>query len=213
MCFSAAASLIAGGALTATGVVTIGKVKSRSEIPFASIPLFFGIQQLLEGMVWLSLQSGDVLFNSYAAKGFSFFAYVFWPVFVPIAVLMMEKDKQRKKIIAAFVALGVAIGIHTLYAVLRFPVSSNIVNESIVYGVATQFNFLTLIPYVVATCFSCLFSSHKTARVIGGLTLFFAVIAYVFYTVEFVSVWCFFAAIISLLVFDFFLQRGKSSLP
>ena len=43
MCFSAAASLIAGTALSGFGVVALTKTQARSEIPFAMIPLLFGI--------------------------------------------------------------------------------------------------------------------------------------------------------------------------
>jgi hypothetical protein len=44
MCFSATASFVAGTTLSTIGVVTITKVKQRSELPFALIPLLFGIQ-------------------------------------------------------------------------------------------------------------------------------------------------------------------------
>jgi hypothetical protein len=56
MCFSASASFIAGGALTAVGVVTLKKTENKKEIPFAAIPLLFGIQQLIEGVIWLTLR-------------------------------------------------------------------------------------------------------------------------------------------------------------
>ena len=57
MCFSAAASLAAGGTLSVVGGLTLAKVKNKSELPFASIPLLFGIQQAIEGAVWLSFGS------------------------------------------------------------------------------------------------------------------------------------------------------------
>lgn len=56
MCFSAAASFIAGVSLTTIGVVTLKKARNRAEIPFASIPLLFGIQQLIEGTLWLAFR-------------------------------------------------------------------------------------------------------------------------------------------------------------
>jgi hypothetical protein len=51
MCFSATASFVAGSALSAVGAVTITKAKRKAEIPFATIPLLFGIQQLTEGLI------------------------------------------------------------------------------------------------------------------------------------------------------------------
>lgn len=55
MCFSAAASFAGGVIICSIGVATLRKVDKPSQIVFASIPLFFGIQQLIEGVVWLSL--------------------------------------------------------------------------------------------------------------------------------------------------------------
>lgn len=51
MCFSASASFIAGASLSAIGVATLRRVESKKEIPFATIPLLFGIQQLIEGVI------------------------------------------------------------------------------------------------------------------------------------------------------------------
>ncbi len=45
MCFSASASFIAGTSLCAIGVATVKRAEARSELPFAMIPLLFGIQQ------------------------------------------------------------------------------------------------------------------------------------------------------------------------
>ncbi len=41
MCFSATASFTAGTVLIVAGVLTLRHVRSRSVLPFASIPLFF----------------------------------------------------------------------------------------------------------------------------------------------------------------------------
>ena len=54
MCFSATASFISGTALCVIGVATLKQTKAPAEIPFALIPLLFGIQQLTEGVIWLS---------------------------------------------------------------------------------------------------------------------------------------------------------------
>src|SRR3989344_4561522 len=58
MCFSATASFVAGGALGAVGGVTMAEVKIKAEMPLASIPLIFGIQQTIEGVIWVSFGSG-----------------------------------------------------------------------------------------------------------------------------------------------------------
>ena len=59
MCFSAGASFAGGVIISAIGVATVLKVHKPSQIVFASIPLFFGFQQFVEGFVWLILQRGS----------------------------------------------------------------------------------------------------------------------------------------------------------
>ena len=97
MCFSTEASFIGGTIITAIGVATIRKVHKPSQIVFASIPLFFGIQQIAEGFVWLSLQNPDYggLLKP-ATYMFLIMAEVFWPFMTPLAVLHMEKNEKRR---------------------------------------------------------------------------------------------------------------------
>ena len=64
MCFSATASFVAGSTLAAIGATTIRMTSRRAEIPFAMIPLLFGVQQLTEGMIWLSFRGESHLPNA-----------------------------------------------------------------------------------------------------------------------------------------------------
>jgi hypothetical protein len=108
MCFSAPASFIAGSVLSAAGVVTVKKAKKRGELPFAFIPLIFGIQQLTEGIVWISFSIP--LVNLVATYIFLFIANVFWPMYVPISIFLLEKNKRRKRTLAIFFLIGSAVG-------------------------------------------------------------------------------------------------------
>ena len=63
MCFSATVSFVAGVPLTVLGVITVKKTERRAEIPFAMIPLLFGAQQIVEGMLWLSFKFDTPLLN------------------------------------------------------------------------------------------------------------------------------------------------------
>ena len=56
MCFSATASFVAGTGLAVLGVATLRAARRRPEIPFAAIPLIFGLQQMVEGALWLSFR-------------------------------------------------------------------------------------------------------------------------------------------------------------
>jgi hypothetical protein len=57
MCFSASVSFTAGTALIALGAVTLKKAGHGAELAYAAIPLLFGVQQLIEGLLWLSFSS------------------------------------------------------------------------------------------------------------------------------------------------------------
>ena len=79
MCFSASASFIAGAALVTAGIATLRIVRRPSEIPFAAIPLLFGLQQLIEGLIWLSFRDASPLANSTLTFVYSLFSHVVWP--------------------------------------------------------------------------------------------------------------------------------------
>ncbi|MBI5077977.1 MAG: hypothetical protein HZB11_01235 [Candidatus Yonathbacteria bacterium] len=204
MCFSATASFVAGTALTATGAVTLAEAKEKSDLPFASIPLLFGIQQIIEGGVWLSFQYGLPFLNQIATYAFMLFAYVFWPVFIPFAVGLLETDSHRKKIIYAFQALGIATSLYLLYFIVSNPITSHVINKSIIYPMPKEYGVFLVAMYLVATCVSCLFSTHRIINLFGVLVVFALAIAYYFFTASYVSVWCFFSAILSIVVYLYF---------
>ncbi|KND50521.1 MAG: hypothetical protein AB202_02625 [Parcubacteria bacterium C7867-007] len=205
MCFSATASFVAGAALTGTGVLTIKKAETKAEIPFASIPFLFGIQQLIEGVVWLSF--GNAAVNVLATYSFSLFSHVLWPILVPFSVLLLETNPIRKKILWIFSIIGLIVGLYLLYFIVTEPITSKIVNRSIAYNSPHLFLYPMLFFYFLATCVSCFFSSHKIINLFGIVALASAAIATWFFTETFLSVWCFFAAILSVLVYWFFKKK------
>lgn len=204
MCFSASASFIAGSALSVVGVVTVTKAKRRAEIPFAMIPLLFGIQQITEGLIWFSFQSGAVWLTTAMTYAYSLFSHVLWPIFVPLAIGLLETVPWRKKALYIFQCMGIGVGAYLFYFLVKFPVISQAVNKSIVYDSPHFYIIPVLIFYIAATGVSSLFSSHKIINVFGIAVLLSIVVAYRFYAVSFVSVWCFFAAILSVMILLYF---------
>lgn len=210
MCFSVTASFVAGTALSAVGVVTIKKAKNKKELPFAGIPLLFGVQQFIEGAVWMSFQYSAQIFNHIATYAYLGFAYVLWPIFVPLSVGLLETDSHRKNILYAFQFIGLAVGSYLLYFLVSQPVASQIINKSIVYTMPSQYGVFLVGMYLLATCVSPLLSSHKIINIIGVLMVVSFAITYYFYTASYVSVWCFFAAILSIAIYLYFRERGDS---
>lgn len=216
MCFSATASFTAGTALTVVGVLTVRKSQGKRELPLALVPLLFGVQQLTEGVVWVSLGRDLPLLQSWATYIYSMFSHVVWPIVVPFAILLVEPRLWRRKAISAFLALGLAVGLYLLFFIVRFPVTARIRGDSIAYDSPHFYLPVVLVGYLAATCVSGLFSSHWCIRVFGLLAFVLAIVAAVVSITTFVSVWCFYAAILSLLVYVHFsgpMQACRHMLP
>ena len=204
VCFSAAASFTAGAALTAVGGLTLRKSMGKAELPLALIPLLFGVQQLTEGLVWLSLNNDLDLLKIWATYLYSLFSHVLWPIFVPFAFLLVEAKRWRRTAIGIFLVLGLGVGLYLLYFLVRFPVTTHVHGRSIFYDSPHFYIAGVLVIYLLATCVSGLFSSHWCIKVFGVLAFVLAVAAYLISVQTFVSVWCFFAAVLSLLIYVHF---------
>ncbi|KKU34718.1 MAG: hypothetical protein UX49_C0037G0012 [Candidatus Wolfebacteria bacterium GW2011_GWC2_46_275] len=181
------------------GVLTIAKAKKKKELPLASVPLLLGIQQAIEGVVWISF--GKPILNMIATYAYVFFSHILWPIFIPLSVLLIEKDPRRKRILGLFLAIGLGVGLYIAYFIGLNSVTSCIIDRSIGYNSMTLYPLVTTAVYVTIVCGSLLVSSYRMMNIFG-LTLFgsFAVAAWFFVNVFF-SVWCFFAAILSVLIY------------
>jgi len=197
--------------LSVLGVATVKKAERKAEIPFAMIPLLFGIQQIIEGMLWLSFRFDAPLLNVTMTYAFTLFSHVLWPMYVPFAIGLVETVAWRKKAIWAFRVIGIAVGLYLLYWIVRFPVTSE-VDEHIVYVSPHFIKVPMMMLYLAATCVSCFFSSHKLINLFGVLALLLFMVAYWIHTVAFFSVWCFFAAILSVVIYLHF-KLGKARAP
>ena len=138
MCFSASASFAAGAVLTSVGAASLHKTKKPSEIPFASIPLFFGLQQITEGFVWLSLTNPDYAFmEGISAHAFIFFAQVLWPFWVPFSIYKFEKQEGIKNILGkVLVGIGVLIATVLAYFLFTQHIEAEILGHHVSYDQA-----------------------------------------------------------------------------
>lgn len=207
MCFSATASLVAGGALSVTGGLTMMQAKTKSELPFASIPLLFGIQQAIEGVVWLSF--GVPLLHTIATYAYILFSHVLWPIFIPLAIMLLETDQHRKKILGFISFVGLAVGAYLAYYIITDVVTVQVINKSLSYYSLNFYPTLILMMYLLATCGSCFFSSHRIIHFFGTVLSLSFVIAAWFFFETFFSVWCFLAAILSVMVYWYFKSKKK----
>ena len=213
MCFSASASFIAGTTLCAVGVATLNRSEARTERPFAMIPLLFGIQQLTEGVIWLTLRHDAPLLKQTMTYLYSGFSHVLWPIYVPFAMGLLETVRWRKRAIFTFEAAGVAVGLYLLYFIVTRPMVAEVVGRHIVYASPHFYLIPVMVAYLAATCVSCFFSSHGFVKLFGVLALLSFIAAYVVHVMALVSIWCFFAAILSLLIYLHLRFRNLGGFP
>ncbi|KUJ73616.1 hypothetical protein AVO45_13510 [Ruegeria marisrubri] len=219
MCFSAEASFIAGAALVGCSGLTFGMGREMGArfLPLAAFPLFFGVQQIAEGVLWLSL--GDTSPSVPAAMVFLFFAYWFWPVWVPLSSALIEPSVMRRRMFMGVSAVGFGFGMLLFLPVLLQPDSLGIslVQHSIQYDnprvMPDDFvRYAARLFYAAIICLSLIGSSHPQMRGFGYLILATMVIGFVFASYAFTSIWCFMAAIVSASIF-LVLRSMRSGTP
>lgn len=213
MCFSAPASFIAGTALSVVGVAALRNTRARSEVPVAMIPLLFGTQQLIEGVIWLTFSYEAPLLKQTMTYMYSGFSHVLWPIYVPFAVGTMEAVRWRKRAIFAFLIPGIAVALYLLYYIVATPMVAEVVGSHIVYVSPHFYIVWVMVLYLASTCVSCFFSSHGFVKLFGGLMLLSFIASYIVHVAALVSIWCFFAAILSFLIYVHLRFRDLGGFP
>jgi hypothetical protein len=80
-------------------------------------------------------------------------------------------------------------------------VVAEVVSRHIVYVSPHFYLIPVMVLYLAATCLSCFFSSHRFVQLFGVLAVLFFIAAYFVHVMALVSIWCFFAALLSLLIY------------
>lgn len=216
MCFSAVASFSAGSVLSVAGVITTQKAQSRVQLAFAIIPFLFGIQQLSEGFVWLSLTHQQYAhLQQTATHTFLFFAHVLWPTWVPFAALLFEDKQPQKNIIFGFFVLGLVLGLAEIFCLSIYHVEARIYGHHIEYLITYPKPFVTIseVLYGITTLLPCFVSSFKKMRWFAIVLATSLIVANLFYRAWLISVWCFFAALLSYIIYYILSQQNKKEIP
>lgn len=210
MCFSAEASFAASGVLGASSIAIARIPKARAEIPLSLFPAVFAVHQFIEGILWLNhdgVISGG--YNTAAVYGFVFIAFVLWPLYVPVSAFTIEPGKIRRGIILLCLGLGIYVSITLLSCIISNPVEISVVGHSFSYKVLDipenlfAFYFVSVsIPFLVA--------SSRKLMVFGiALMISSAIAAYVSSSTTFPSIWCFYAALLSLSIYLYFWLKNR----
>ncbi len=207
MCFSASASFAAAAIAGSIGAVTVWKAARRRHVavlPIAAFPVLFAAQQTVEGFLWLDLAQGAPgACRPFLVHAFLGYAEIFWPVFAPLAALMIEPVRWRRRLILVCLAIGAALSAYLLIKMVGNPYSASAATGHIAYTNDATYLKGIEFPYVFATTISLLLSSHRMIQLMASVILAGFAVAYWSYYQSYISVWCFFAAVSSVLVYVF----------
>ncbi len=189
--------------LIASGVFgsVIAKRYDKRYLLLALQPLFFGIQQLTEGQVWLSLNAGHQASMLLFAYVYLFFAFFIWPSIVPFSLYLIEPDPYRKRIMKWIAIAGGMLGLFLYTPILSkmIPVTVASVEHSICYQSYQSVYFLYpfAILYALILIIPMFMSSHRVINILGGISIVAFLASYWWLIYAFTSIWCFAQAIIS----------------
>jgi hypothetical protein len=205
MCFSHTVSLSAAAILIPAGAFALhraSKVDHRY-LALCALPIFFGFQQFLEGMVWIAGAENDLAAVTRYSLAYMFFSWLAWPIWVPVSCLFLEPPR-RKPLYLAFIIAGAILGgvqyvpyfAHDGWLVTRFleravsyedrELLDAIIGREMTYSI-----------YILIVILPLLISSAREARIFGLLVTLVLVVTYVFFRYAYVSVFCFGGAVMS----------------
>jgi hypothetical protein len=173
---------------------------------WAVIPVFFGMQQAFEGRVWQMLEmEGSGAAVPYAL-GFHFFSHFLWLWWIPLCSYLVEPGKIRKRVIVGCLMFGAFAGALVYSFMLMHPewMTVSVREHSIYYSFSVPYRSSIHLPITPAALYALtilvplFFSSHSRVRIFGVLMISSMALTSVAYSAAYVSVWCFFAAVLSL---------------
>jgi len=207
MCFSATASFVTAGLTGSIGIVSLLRVTEPRQLALAATPLFFASQQCVEGLLWLNLPvAPDGPGSAVLTLLFLVFAQVFWPVYAPFAVLLLEPNEWRRRVMLGCLAVGSGVGGWCLWSLLSHAHGAVIRDDHVVYVTESRHSDGLALAYLAATCLPPILSTWRTVATLGLIVLVGCVVAYEVYWEAFASVWCFFAAAASAVILGHFEQ-------
>jgi hypothetical protein len=205
MCFSATASFSAASITAVIGAATLRQVTHPRQLLLAGMPLLFASQQAVEGALWLQL-TGEKSGKAVAALSLIFvvFAKVLWPAYTALAVLLIEPDPRRRQALSVIAVLGCAISIYVLNRLIANPPAVSICGQSLDYGGENNALSYQSFVYLLFTCVPLLLSSSRAVQNFGAVVMAGFLVSTYTHFATFISVWCFFAAVGSSLLYFYF---------
>ncbi|MFF4803603.1 DUF6629 family protein [Streptomyces sp. NPDC001351] len=205
MCWSATADLVAGAGITCVGVACVARVHRIGDLPLAALPVLLGVHQLVEARVW---QVGGG--TGWATVAWAVIALPLLAVWVPLAVLSAAAREAAARL-SIPVASGVATSAVLAYAIATRPVRAEIRGHTVGYVIGLPYAGVLIAGYLLATVGALLLSGDRRLVALGVLAGVGALVCWALWRLEFVSTWCAFAAVCSVVVSGWVAGRRPKS--
>jgi hypothetical protein len=200
MCWSATADLIAGAGIACVGVACVARVRRAGDLPLAALPLLLGAHQLIEARIW---QVGGG--TGPATLAWAVIALPLLAVWVPVAVVCAVPRQAVR--LAVPLAAGVATAAVLAYSLATRTVRAEIRGHTVAYVIGLPQAEVLVAGYLIATIGALLLAGDRWLVGFGALAGVGAVVCWALWRLEFVSTWCAFAAVCSLVVFGWVRRR------
>lgn len=111
-----------------------------------------------------------------------------------------------------FLILGSGLALYILWGLMMDPLQVYAVGHSIVYNNALTTTTIVAVLYVIATCGALFFSGFRDLVLLGWLNLVGLIVVMLIKSYAFTSVWCAYAAVVSVVIY-FFFRRSSHERP
>ncbi|WP_216587113.1 DUF6629 family protein [Streptomyces brasiliscabiei] len=204
MCWSATADLVAGAGVAAVGVACVALVRDRRDLPLAALPLLLGAHQIVEAAVWSSHGGSGPATVAWAVIALPLLA-----VWVPAGVWCAAPRSARTRL-AVLLAVGAVTAAALAHGLVTGPVTAEIRGRTVGYTVDLSHPALLVAGYLLATVGSLLLSGDRRLLVLGVLAAVGAAICWTLWRLEFISTWCAFAAVCSVVLLGWVRARRRA---
>ncbi|MFB7212673.1 DUF6629 family protein [Streptomyces sp. NPDC056255] len=194
MCWSATADLVAGTGIAAIGVVCVARVRRARDLPLAALPLLLGAHQIIESVIW---RSGGG--TGPATLAWAVIALPVLALWVPLGVLCAAPPDARRRLMVPLAA-GTATAVALAYGLATRPVTAEIRGHTLGYALDLPRPGLLVAGYLLATVGALLLAGEAVLRRLGALAAVGAAVCAALWRLEFVSTWCAFAAVCSVIL-------------
>ena len=201
MCFSEPVSFAAGGVLIVGGAFAGWKAFKihKRYLPVSQLPTLAGLQQIMEGHVWMGVNNSDPSMIWWAAMSFIFFSWLIWPVGIPFSIYFLEPPTSRRKLpLLAFALAGLIFGLILFVPHLFHPdwINVQINRQSLSYEDTMFIDYLiprklTYFIYVFLIVASTMMSTYLHVRLFGLTLIAITIVVYAFLSFAYISFFCF----------------------